>query len=193
VRQKGFAPIIILLVIVALGLFGYFAFAKGYLSVNLPKPLASVIPSAIPSPSITPDPTANWKTYNNSSLGFEVKYPADFTTKVDSIPNNGVQVTFNNSKQKGILIIKRPNNNPASNKQYGSLEEFDPRIKNFMPILIGGNKAWDSGTYTTQGDTIQRDIVLLNGDSVWAIQDIQLEDHPNDTFNLMLSTFKFTE
>lgn len=76
-RQKGFAPIIILLVIVALGVLGYLAFAKGYLSVNLPKPLAIVTPSVVPSLSTTPDPTSNWKTYTSKVQNFSFKIPKE--------------------------------------------------------------------------------------------------------------------
>lgn len=78
-RQKGFIPIIILLVVVVLGVVGYFAFTKGYLSVNLPKPSASVIPSALPNTSTTSDPTENWKTYSDDLHGITFKYPLSWT------------------------------------------------------------------------------------------------------------------
>lgn len=78
-RQKGFAPVIILLVVLLLGVLGYFAFTKGYVSVNLPKPSASVIPSPIPSPSSSTDPTANWKTYSDDLHGITFKYPLSWT------------------------------------------------------------------------------------------------------------------
>ena len=76
-RQKGFTPIIILLVVLLLGVLGYFAFTKGYININLPKPSASNNPVTLPSSSPTPDPTANWKTYTNPEEGITFKYPSD--------------------------------------------------------------------------------------------------------------------
>lgn len=67
-RQKGFAPVIVLLVVLLLGVLGYFAFTKGYVGVNLSKPSASVIPNAISSPSSTTDPTS--KNEKGNIVGF---------------------------------------------------------------------------------------------------------------------------
>lgn len=129
-RQKGFAPIIILLVIFALGLLGYLAFTKGYLSVNLPKPSASVVPTVIPGPSNTPDPTANWKTYTNTDVGFTFKYPPDvvFTQKQDA---NNLQIYTSSTK-----ISSLTNDYPGTNKTY---------VENDQPKLLKGEYGLDVG------------------------------------------------
>ena len=50
----------------------------------------SVVPSSTFSPTTVPteipDPTANWKTYVNSTIGVEFKYPPDW--KITTFPNN---------------------------------------------------------------------------------------------------------
>jgi hypothetical protein len=84
VKQKGFAPIIILLVIVILGAFVYFAVIKGYVSVNFSKPSTSVTPSTTPNPLSTTNPTANWKTYYHKNLDISFKYPPDWTVQISS-------------------------------------------------------------------------------------------------------------
>ena len=73
--QKGLAPILIVLIIAAL--------VGGYLIYqNQPKPTPPSQPTTQPSPTPTTKPvpngaaeTANWKTYKNSNLGLEFKYP----------------------------------------------------------------------------------------------------------------------
>lgn len=69
---------------------GYFAYTKGYISINLPKPTSTLIPSTTETSSPTLDPTANWKTYTNSKYGFEIKYPDDYkvVTNETAWPNS---------------------------------------------------------------------------------------------------------
>lgn len=50
-------------------------------------PQPTKTPSATPaplSPTSTPDPTANWKTYSNQKYKFEIKYPQDWTSEIDT-------------------------------------------------------------------------------------------------------------
>lgn len=71
-NQKGFTPIIIL-VILALVVGGYFA----YQNVQLKKSATQNQPTPAPlvSPSSTPDATANWKIFSDEQNGIEFKYP----------------------------------------------------------------------------------------------------------------------
>jgi hypothetical protein len=78
-RQAGFAPIIILILLV-LVVGGVFYFATKNKSV--PSPVASTQPSSSPIVISTPDPaTANWKTYTNNQYDFSLKYPSYMTLK----------------------------------------------------------------------------------------------------------------
>jgi len=85
VKQKGFIPIIILLV-VALGVVVYLAYTKGYISINFPQPSTNNFPVVTSSPSLLLNSTADWKTYKNVALGFELQYPA--AVKIDKEMND---------------------------------------------------------------------------------------------------------
>lgn len=69
-KQKGFAPIIII-VLITLGIAGYFGYRQFKPTIN--KFLSSLSP--------TSDPTTNWKTYTNEELGFSIQYPDDLVVK----------------------------------------------------------------------------------------------------------------
>lgn len=72
-KRKGFAPIIIL-VLIGLGLLAYF----GFFYKSPSNPLSQITNSI--APSTTPDATANWKTY--SSKDFSLKYPDTLVASV---------------------------------------------------------------------------------------------------------------
>ncbi len=79
-NQKGFANIILVIVIVVLiGAVGYFAFVKKSEPVaqqSTPTPTQMNTPV---SPTPTPkDETANWKIYNNTRYSYTVKYPSNW-------------------------------------------------------------------------------------------------------------------
>jgi len=91
VRQKGFVPIIILLAVVILGALGYLAYINGYISINLPKPPATVIPNTTSSSLPIIDPTANWKIYTSMFQGFSFKIPKQF---IVSETKNAIEVFY---------------------------------------------------------------------------------------------------
>ncbi|MEK7062180.1 MAG: PsbP-related protein [Patescibacteria group bacterium] len=80
-NQKGFANIILVVVIVILlGVVGYFALVKKS------EPIAQQTPISTPPTTQTPtqqtpapkDETVNWKTYTNTNRGYSIKYPSDW-------------------------------------------------------------------------------------------------------------------
>lgn len=73
-NQKGLAPIIIILIVVAILAGGILAWQCGWIS-KTPTPTPTSTPTPTPTPTSTPDETADWKTYTNEEYGFEVKYP----------------------------------------------------------------------------------------------------------------------
>src|SRR3989344_5398734 len=83
-NQKGFANIILVVVIVILvGAVGYFAFVKKSEPVaQQPTPTPIQTKTSTPTPT-TKDETSSWKTYTNSSVGFSFKYPADWKVSDD--------------------------------------------------------------------------------------------------------------
>jgi len=69
-NQKGSVSIILVVVIVILlGVVGYFAFVKKS------SPIAQQTPT--PTPSVEQDETVGWKTYENTKFNYSFKYPAN--------------------------------------------------------------------------------------------------------------------
>lgn len=83
--KKGFAPLIILIVGLIIGTAAataYFKFAKQPQQQTIPAENRQITYS--PSPAMTsttptPDPTANWKRYANTKVGFQIKFPLSFS------------------------------------------------------------------------------------------------------------------
>ena len=66
---------IIILILVSAGIL----LAKsGSLSQLTAKPTPTPVPTQIPIPTPTTDPTANWKTYNNTKFNYSFKYPVEW-------------------------------------------------------------------------------------------------------------------
>jgi hypothetical protein len=94
VRQRGFAGLIIL-VLIAFAIAGYFAYKYYVLNSAVikpaltpyttpfisPTPIATTPPVQIPSG--TPNITLGWKIYTNDKYGFEIKYPSNFKALTD--------------------------------------------------------------------------------------------------------------
>ena len=90
-RQRGFIPIIILLIVVLVGVVGYFVYIKGYFNQflnTMEERTITTNPYPIATPSIIPTLTENWQTYINQDYKFLIKYPNNWTIRTCS--NNGV-------------------------------------------------------------------------------------------------------
>ena len=85
--KKGFAPIIILLVLVGAGAY-YFGILKNKQNLVL----NTTTPTLAPYPNFTGNPTnpstANWKTYTNSEWKFSIRYPNIYEVLINK--DNGV-------------------------------------------------------------------------------------------------------
>jgi hypothetical protein len=74
---------------------------------SLQTPIGSPQPTA-QAATPTPDPTANWKTYTDTKLGFNFRYPQNSIIKLDTLNANG-SLEFSNF----ILNIEKTNANLA--------------------------------------------------------------------------------
>ncbi len=93
-RQKGNALIIVLLLLIALGIIGYFVYQNMLLkrqaniplstptsvAVTVASPSPVPVPTPIPGPSLKP----GWQLYTNDQYGFEFSHPASYKVLTDS-------------------------------------------------------------------------------------------------------------
>ena len=100
-NQKGFAKIILVGVIVVLiGIVGYLVLVKrSEPTSQQPSSTTNTV-----SKWDYADETKNWKTYRNESVGFEFKYPNDFTV-FESQKTDDYIVGVSNRDKKFIVLV----------------------------------------------------------------------------------------
>lgn len=111
-NQKGFAPILIV-ILIALAVGGYLLYQKQVKPVVIPQTV--IQPTSVPviSPVASDSAeTANWKTYTNTDGKYLIKYPSDYLLEeTDSIktpekfPVGKKQVAIKSSAQVVNFII----------------------------------------------------------------------------------------
>lgn len=204
--QKGFAPIVVIITLLILGgLAGAF-----YLGTTIQKaPKQSPHPQS-PSPTIKPiaaissptplpvqptsipttGPTANWKTYTSKILSF--KYPANLTLE---------------ERQKNFIVLLYDASNPQNvsvsidARLTGNYENYDKAISSAKAGLtnvqkeemVNGVKI--SGKVGTGYGEGQQITIKLFKYGTGAIEAETTTTNPNqiETFNQILSTFRFTQ
>ena len=134
------------------------------------------------------DPTADWKTYENKEYGFSFKYP------------KGSEVTDISKPEVTKLLLKVNGIELSINKNFEGGVEGYGQINNIFPDkIINGAKRWVRGydsnsvtdsmyTYTTIENQLKDTwsvIVFIEKD--------KLLSHNIDTFDQILSTFKFIQ
>lgn len=179
-----------MMLVVVLGIVAYFGYTKGYVSINLPKPLASADPSKIPSPSPTPDPTANWKTYSNQTYSYEFKLPKNLYVIEDEkpvSPDNSYLAAANIEldPESGIWITVL-----KTDKYTPSCSSDD--LKNYEPLVINGIKAMQGRQY---GSAYFLDTCLFGNIYSVDIKYVARKEKQDqiDLYHQILSTFKFTQ
>lgn len=212
-RQKGFTPIFILIIVVfVLGVLGFFAYTKGYLSFNLPKPSASTVPNSTPSPSNTPDPTANWKTYTDKKFSFSFRYPARYTIEkgiMEAIPEG--EASFNAGSKEDRFWVDAVYFDGTLSQFINKYTAYDSGVKIVMTNL---NISSPLGELVNQNNSNVRiyqytnhynqainpgakDIIAYTGFIVsnnfgYILRSANVTDNMQE-FSQILSTFKFTQ
>lgn len=116
--QKGFAPILIVLLIAVVGIGGYLIYTnysndRSNQTKSSPTPVVTTqTPQS--TPSTTPaDETANWKTYTNTKLKLEFKYPTSWIIKDLQKPSEEIDEKIESKGSEGDIDIV------AWNEAYG--------------------------------------------------------------------------
>jgi len=144
-----------------------------------PEPAEGPTPEVVATP--TPDPTANWRTYKNNELSFQ--YPEHWIIETDRIigtdPNAVIYVV-----SKDSTLMNECMKLDTTEKKDGLV------IKKFSRVT--------TGEMCSTSDSSPREIwvVPTEGDYSPGISySYTIKDNPEveDTFSLILSTFKFLE
>lgn len=209
-NQKGISKLaLVVIIFLLIGAIAYLLFGqKSEPVVIQSKPTPTVSPKASPSsaptPTPTPDVTLSWKKYTNTDGGYEFKYPIAWN------------VVFHPNTEKGVLFGP----GAALSDSNGSVEpvgilEPGQSLKDFVEKF---NQDMESGA-TSEKETVingQNAIVSIlpkAGEGNMEIKIVSFENnkevfnisllyhadfakHPADkamldTFNKLLSTFKF--
>ncbi len=139
--QKGFAPILVVLVsLFVVGIAGvyYFGTLKHTNSQSQTQLVVSQTPKPSTTPSLPPIDTSNLKTYTNTKRGFTFEYPANLFIipgQVDEFVVLSTKEKMNWSTSEGekmqISILTNPNNLSIQD-YYKSL----PKVPNTHPFTI---------------------------------------------------------
>lgn len=112
-KQAGFAPVLIILVLAVITSLGGFLAYQNY--------RARLSPTLTPKQTTQPSPspkqieeatdsaeTANWKTYTNEEYGFEIRYPIDLITSSELQVQYQTGVAIINEKTIRLITIREP-------------------------------------------------------------------------------------
>lgn len=114
-HQKGFANIILVVVIVVLvGVVGYFTFVKKSEPIaQQPTPTPTQTKTPV-SPTPTPkDETASWQTYNSAKSEFSINVPKSWISE-EGLPTPYV-ITYFKEKGEDVLMVDRFQTTKAAN------------------------------------------------------------------------------
>lgn len=210
-NQKGFSPIILILIIV---IVAGGAFLIGQSSVNKSKNLENI---TVTSPD--PDQTANWSTYSNEKYGFSFKYP-----KLDDSCCN-ISGPSSESAEEIIVLADKSTTMEGTDKPFNGLAMYvDPNptnmsfsdyVKNEKNILIKHKEAFTGDTDMSEGTESNITVagqegIMLDGYSWDSIKRIYVPmpdsqnilviskmDESKGSFNAVfsqiLNTFKFSK
>ena len=166
-KQKGNALIIVLILVIVLGVVGYFVYKNMKLKqqtslVTSPSPSSKITPTPVltASPSPTSNVPAGWKLYQNTQYGFEFSYPVNYKVLTDSENLYGWP--------NAILLL------------YDGGQSYDLPVELWNTEAEYKTKYTDSSTYTVYKTKDGKFITLSNMNKDPEVVEI-------------ISTFKFTD
>ncbi len=201
--QKGFAPLLIIVLIAFLGVGGYFVYTN-YLNNPYKPPVQNTV-----------DETTSWKVYTNTKAGFEVKYPERYTEPytLKGTQGGGRKVT---SKEDDLGITWGDTSTGVFTIEFypfdGSVEELQQKGRKgsglagtetesvVKELTVGGQKAiWTKVTSDVSADELHR--IYFTGNQhgfIFESTKVRSDDIPmriltDAEISQILSTFKFSE
>lgn len=187
-KQRGFAPVIIIFVLAILGIVGYIGY-RSFRSISTS--------TSTPSTSQTPNgDLANWKTYTNSFYKYSFRYPIDLVLETTK---GGAGIVTAGPDTKDFQM--RSDKIVGEYVDVGALNYFADLISPTQwvrnNVEVGGQKieAYKNKKVTTdknkvlyrfrnQDNKIQVDFILTYPGEKSDLQ---------ETLNQVLSTFKFAQ
>lgn len=174
----------IVLILLLLAVVGSGAYLAGKNQVNLP--------GFVQSPSQTPNPTANWKTYGNSKLS--LKYPPNWNLKTSDYLGSDFQLE-NSTGSISITVSK--GQYPYSIQGYGSNEIETNNLSVKVGEIFYQTQGYILAKQKVYADVTVGEYHILFGtgypagnDNLASLSDYQKE---KNTILQILSTFKFTD
>lgn len=191
-KQKGFAPIIIL-VLIALAVAGYFGYKNYWPN---PKTSEETPLISMPTPVATADPTANWKTYKNTNPPYTLQYPNQWIFDESAHGECVGPTFFTSSTKKSWLTICRvdnPDGLTGSEKMWRDSNGYT----NITSTKINGLNAITSEIqqFESQYEFNVEFEATSKTDLLWfhLTTEVSGKENNKKLFDQILSTFKFTK
>ena len=200
-RQKGSALLPVVIIIILIGVLGYFVYQNTQFKSRVanPSPTITSLATNSPEPSSTPNPTANWETYAGD--GYNLKYPGDYTAApvaFVSSPNysSGTSVKFQNMNSS-ITVTESINSqnltlaNALGNGPELSYAQSFLSGKTIQNYSIGGVPGVGVENISAGQSGIALDVIWIKNGRIY--QATTSSSEGAIILNQILSTFKFTQ
>lgn len=195
-KTNGFLVILLsILLITSLAIAGFFAFQTQKLVKELtflrtePTPMATTEPTTEPvaTSSSEVDPTAGWKTYTNTEIGFNLRYPTGWSMISANLPRvASFDTKSNNSGEFFIAYHKNIDDLSKwlTDNQAGKIID-NKNINGNQFLIVKGGVLNVSREYFTKVGTNNYVRLVVEPFPNSAVAD--------STIDQILSTFKFTD
>ncbi len=204
-KQKGFAPIIIILVVAILGTVGYFVY-KSHIG-----PKGTILGPYSPDPIaiVTTDPIANWGTFTDNEWKVTLKYPSEFKQSVKKDSSGYIGFIREATKDKSVQILIDIYENMYQNentvngvaKKYLDEQEsiYSGSDARFSPIEVAKIGNQEGLSYSLVNNYLRESTMFVENKSTNKILIIatsfsekDVDNQDLEMVNQILSTFKFT-
>lgn len=145
--------------------------------------------------------TAGWKTYTNSTFGYQMKYPADYSAKDASKGSTLSKGTLNGSPyyRVDVVVYETPITSGREGQDiytwakngFPQDANVEKEHANLRQVTLGGITYWASDG--DLGSTPIPDFMVFHDNKLFVLTDYRTVDKTVDTNLTIISTFKFTD